>query len=102
MSALDLDLDLDTELLEALDFLPGCGHTQHGKTEDHSDGPATHVAQVVHDCPCRPIKGEIYLCCEGWTEYVTRMRDEWWRCLHCGEVMTGREQVQILGPLEQM
>lgn len=65
---LGVQTDEATFVLEALDFTPGCEHSQHLTDARHHGGPATHLVRLVHFC--RGEGGCEYLACAKWAAFL--------------------------------
>ena len=99
---LDTTLDLNTEVLESLNFEIPCDHSNHHASQHHA-GPGEFIAQVTHYCVARPdVQGERYVCCAKWADKVISHMDEPWRCPHCKVTTRGRDMVIIVGTLDIM
>lgn len=94
----------ETGTLTSLDFRP----TQHCEHHCHNligwqhlhGGPATHYAQIVHQCPADPSKGLIYPVCRTYAAYINRMRDRPWMCPSCRDCQDGRDMIRVIALIE--
>lgn len=92
----------ETDPLEALDYHEpvDCGHSEHDEDKYCHNGPATHYAQIIHQCPADPAQGYVYPCCQPYTDYVQAMQGEPWMCPHCRECHDGADMVRIIATIE--
>lgn len=104
--ALDTATDLSFEVLESLDFLIPCGHSQHSAGESRWHTPAEaaeYIAEVVHDCPGDPVGlGVRYPCCRTWAVHLQEHAERYWQCNGCREILLVNEMVVIIGKLDTM
>lgn len=100
---------LSEGLLLELANLPelGCESTTHGvpKYESfHSDGPATHYAQMRHVCPGGVGLGAVYAVCEmlASTMRAREAEDIGVVCLNCGGHFENvSDWIVVLGPIKR-
>ena len=95
--------DLDTITTVSTEFHPDqyCAHSDHtnpGWAHLHA-GPATHYAQVTHDCPNRSSLGLIYPCCQKYAAHVISMQSQPWMCPRCKGVYDGYQMCRIIATI---
>ena len=99
----NLDIAVDPQVLESLDFDVPCGHSQHTERDFTHDGPAEYIAVSYHDCPGAPEKSAPYYypCCAVWAAFVTmnRVNGREIICTRCGQHGTWSEFVNIIDNL---
>jgi hypothetical protein len=94
-------VELDTSVLEEIDFPTPCQHSRHGSDHKLHSGPAEWICIALHMCPGEN-EQTVYACCTPWKNHVLEVQQkEWVICGVCDERMPGSEWCAILGPLHE-
>lgn len=98
----EVAVEVDTSLLEALDFKPRCEHSKHNDpmVQRLHSGDAEYLVRAFHNCTTGDPPPTDYLACAKWAAHVISMADEWWFCPSCGEVSVGSNMAIVLGPID--
>lgn len=84
--------ELLMELLEEIDFNPGCEHAFHDTDPGAHDGPATHYAVYRGTC-CKESKGRTRLVCAPYAGLV--LSGALLTCRLCERKLPGLEILEI-------
>lgn len=109
VSSVGVGGQVSESVLPSLEEMPDieCESVTHGDPKFagfHSEGAATHYAQMRHVCAGGHALGTVYPVCERLASSIRKREAEGWgvKCLTCGRRFTdATDWVVILGPVKR-